>query len=228
MTKRAAGEARNTAAPASSCGSAQRPAGVRFSTQAVNSALRGQRGVHLGAKEPRRDRVDLDVVRRELDREAARQHRDAALAGLVRHRRRPRQARHQRADVDDLAGAPRLHRRDDGARHVERRVEVGRHQAAPVGVAELDDRRAVLDAGVVDEDVDRRRRDACTAATPAAHRVGIGDVERAPISTARPSPRSARGRGLELGAVAAVEDDARAGRRRGRARSPGRGPSRRR
>jgi hypothetical protein len=46
----------------------------------------------------------------------------------------------------------------DGAGHEEGRIEVGRHQAAPVGVAEALDRPAVLDAGVVDEDVDRADR----------------------------------------------------------------------
>ncbi len=81
----------------------------------------------------------------------------AALAGRVRDDVRPSEVGRERADVDDLAAAPRLHAGQRRARDEERPVEVRRLQLAPLLGRELLERLAAVDRGVVDEDVDRRR-----------------------------------------------------------------------
>ena len=72
---------------------------------------------------------------------------------------------------------------------------------------------AVLDAGVVDEDVDGAER-ALDRGDAAAHRVGVGDVERRDLDREALAAQQRRRR-VELGARPAVEDDART--RRGEA-----------
>jgi len=62
---------RNTAAPASSCGCAQRPAGVRLAIQALNSTF-CVRAVFISvAKNPGAIALHWDAVRRQLDGERA-------------------------------------------------------------------------------------------------------------------------------------------------------------
>ena len=75
---------------------------------------------------------------------------------------RPRLGR-DRERVDDLAAAPRDHAGHDRLGEEERRREVRRDHAVPGLGREILDRRAVLDAGVVDQDLDRpvRALDAC-------------------------------------------------------------------
>ena len=87
-------------------------------------------------------------------------------------------SRRERADVDDLAAAARLHARQHGARHEERAVDVGRLQRAPFGGRVLRQRLAQVHGGVVDEDVDRAHR-ALDLGDAGDDRRFVGDVERA-------------------------------------------------
>ena len=73
----------------------------------------------------------------------------------------------RRGDVDDPAPAPRRHARDHRAHGVEGGREVDGQDLVPLGGREALDRRHVLDAGIVDQDVDR---------TQLAH--GLGDHGR--------------------------------------------------
>ena len=97
----------------------------------------------------------FDAARAEADGHALGEHLHRALAGGVRRDARPAQLTLDRADIDDAATAARHHVPRHGLSDEEHAVEVGAHQHVPVGRIELVERRAALDAGVVDEDVDR-------------------------------------------------------------------------
>jgi hypothetical protein len=130
------------------------------------------------------------------------------LAVYGRDVRPPELALH-RADVDDLAALAR----DHAARHRladdEHAVDVGAHQLVPVGLREFVERRTALHAGVVDEDVDRADL-ALDALDRGGGRVGRGHVERERMHRRAFAAQPGRGL-LQLGVVAAVEDDRRTG-----------------
>jgi hypothetical protein len=112
-----------------------------------------------------------------------------------------------RGDVDDLAAAAVDHEAGDGSADEERAGEVGLQDAAPVGGVEVDERHAVLDAGVVDQDthgpdlgLDRGHR--------LLHRGLVGDVERVRVHPAGASGPGERPTGLlEPVRVATVQHD---------------------
>ena len=79
-------DARNTAAPAISGGSPQRPAGVRRATHAENSASAISGAFISVLKNPGAMPFTWMFERRELDGERARQHPERALARRVRRR----------------------------------------------------------------------------------------------------------------------------------------------
>ena len=142
--------------PASSDGSPQRRIGVRMLTHATNSALSSSARVHLGREIAGRDRVDADAVRRELDGESARQLPHAAL----RRRRTGTMLGRASSLVSDamLMMLPRPRCCMPRARRLrdqERRGQVGGDHRVPVVLREIADRVAALDAGVVDDDVER-------------------------------------------------------------------------
>ncbi len=60
----------------------------------------------------------------------------------------------RRGDIDDPPPAPRDHQRQRRFRGVKRRREVDRDDRVPALFREVDDRRDMLDPGIVDEDVD--------------------------------------------------------------------------
>ena len=61
----------------------------------------------------------------------------------------------RRGDIDDSAEAPLLYAGEHGAPGVERGREIDREDRVPLRGRESLDRRYMLDAGIVDEDVDR-------------------------------------------------------------------------
>ncbi len=112
-----------------------------------------------------------------LHGERAREHPHRALAHRVRDDVGSPDVGGERADVDDLAAAPRLHRRDERPGHEERPVEIRRHQRAPFGRREFLERLPLIHRRIVDEDVDRAER-ALDLRDALGDRGGIGDVER--------------------------------------------------
>jgi hypothetical protein len=178
----------------------------------VEVAVGDERFVHVGEDVARADGVGLDVVARPLGGHRLRQQLDAALGGGVRRDRRPRGGAGERADVDDLAAAAaRDHASRGFAADEEGGGEVGVEHALPVGEREFEHRLAVLDAGVVDEDVDGHAV-AVEAFERARHRGFVGNVERcaACIDTFVTQPCN---RFVHRGLPAAVDDDLRAGLR---------------
>ena len=114
------------------------------------------------------------------------------------------------------------HHRHDGAAGEEHRGDVDVHHLAPLlerDLGERPHRERRVEAGVVDEDVDRARsarrsRRPCRC-TPCL----VGDVDREPDAVRE-------GGGRLLGALQVGDDDARALARRARRRSRGRCPAR--
>src|SRR5439155_10135549 len=108
------------------------------------------------AEESRRDTIDLDVMRGELDGERAGEHAHATLARRIGHDVRPADIARQRAEVDDFAAPARLHAWNRRPCDEKRSVEVGRHERSPVVIAEAIERTAFIYCCIVDEDIDRR------------------------------------------------------------------------
>ena len=210
LTKSEAGEARNSSAPTSSSGLPPARRGRAPLQQRVELRVGDERAGELGVEVARADRVDLHARRAPVGAHPARQHLQAALAGGVGRGPGPRDLRLQRGDVDDLAAAALDHPAGGGAADQEGAGEVRLDDAVPLGLGELEQRRAVLDAGVVDEDVERaelrlHRRDAGLG------RLAVGDVERHVVHAAA---------GLLGGARPAPRRPARAWRDRARAARP--------
>ena len=105
---------------------------------------------------PRRDRVDVDAVRRPFVGERLRQLGHPSLARRIAGNRDPALEREQRGDEDDLSLAPLDHPPPELACQDELGREVHLEHAVPELVRMLD-RRAALDRpGVEDEDVHER------------------------------------------------------------------------
>ncbi len=103
--KAAAGDARKSAAPATSPGSPQRPSGVRDADRFVAHRVVAQRRGQRRGDPAGRDRIDADAVRGVGDRQRLGQLGDAALArGIGRHQAAAEEAQH-RGEVDDRAAA---------------------------------------------------------------------------------------------------------------------------
>src|SRR5690349_18198923 len=86
------------------------------------------------------------------------EHLQPALGGGVYGRTRAGGLALHRADVDNLAPAARPHAAAHLPSDPERRAKVRVDEAVPFVIGEVEDRRAVLNARVVDEDVDRADR----------------------------------------------------------------------
>ena len=99
------------------------------------------------------DRVAGDSGGRGLERHDFRQAEDAVLRRDVGRLLRRRDQAMGRGDVDDPSPIARLHVRQGGADGVKRGREVDRDDRIPLLDRKLLDRRDVLDAGIVHEDV---------------------------------------------------------------------------
>ena len=154
LTYDAASEARNTAAPPISRGSAQRPSGRAAADPLVEFLVGDERRVQLGGDVAGRDRVDGDALRSQLRRERSGKGVDGALGRDVAVDGRPRQDGADRADIDDAAEAGGDHHAGGLARQAKAGGEIGGHDALDVGVGPLRQRHPVLDARVVHEDVE--------------------------------------------------------------------------
>ena len=111
-------------------------------------------------------------------------------------------------DVDDLSLPAWDHAPGDRLTDVEHGVQIGPHELAPRLGWKILERRAPLDAGVVDEHVNRPdllfdRGDAALDALRIGH-VENGRVRREPFAL------HSRDRGRDLARIASVDHDARA------------------
>ena len=159
---------------------------------------------------PRREGVDGDPVRPELDGERLRQPEDPALRGHVRRQLRDRLHVDDRRDVDDPAAAALGdHLPGGGPAAVVVAVQVRRQQAVPVVVGHLQERLHHQARGVVHPDVDP---------APGRHRlagqlVDVRGIAAVALEDDRLGPRrpDLRGRSLGLRRCALeVEGDLRA------------------
>ena len=139
-------------------------------------------------------------MRAEFGAQPAGEQLQAALRRPVGRDARPGDLAHQRADVDDLPGAAAYHTGRDGTGEQERAGEVRGQDPVPHLGCHGEDALAVLDAGVVDQDVEAAGR--LRLGYPGSHRRRVGDVEG-----------DRRHPGLRAG----LGDDMRAGRVNGRA-----------
>ena len=101
----------------------------------------------------------------------------------------PREFALHRTDIDDPAALARDHVPRDRLPDEEHAVEVGAHQFAPGLLGEVLQRPAALDAGVVDENVDRPER-RLDPRDRAGDRAAVGDVEDGVVE---PRPRRRAG-----------------------------------
>ena len=125
-------------------------------TQASKAGVLDQRLVHVGQHVAGADRVRLNAVCGPFGGHGPGQHLDAALRDRVGRDGGAGELARQRADVDDLAAAARDHPLRRLAADDEGAGEIRVDDLLPLGGGKLDHRLAQLDAGVVDEDVDRR------------------------------------------------------------------------
>src|SRR5581483_5522349 len=176
VTKSDAGEARNTAIPAKSEISPQRPAGVRASTRSwrplTSTRARLVRSVSI---QPRQDRIGLDASGSPGAGASAGELDDAALARGISGREARPEDRHHRTDIDDLAATAALHGGMDRLAAQEGAGEIGVDHARPLVVLEQIRRLADVDAGIVDEDVDAAEF-ARHASDHGIDRIPVGDV----------------------------------------------------
>ena len=132
------------------------PAALRRARLDPGGELRigDQRLVELGLEVARRNRIGIDPVPHPFGRHGAGQIAHRRLAGRVGRDRFACHARHQRGDVDDLAAPARDHPARHRLSDEEHRGDVGRHHPLEHVLGKILERRAVLHAGIVDEDVD--------------------------------------------------------------------------
>ena len=197
--------------PTSSSGLPQRLGRRAALHPGVEGRVVDQRLVHVGQHVAGADGVGLDAVLGPFRRHGAGQHLDAALGHRVGRDGRAGQLAGQRADVDDLAAAARDHPPRRLAADHEGAGQVGLDHPAPVVGRELDHRLAQLDAGIVDEDVDRD-----ALARRAARRRRRSRPRRSRRSGASctddPAARISAAACGEPAGIGAVQDDRGAGR----------------
>ena len=112
-----------------------------------------------------------------------------------------------RGDVDDAAEALLLHVRQRGGGAVEHGRQVQRDDGVPLLDREVLDRRGVLDAGVVDQDVDAAEL-AHRVVDQAAHGLALGQVGAVVHDAHAMLAGQPGARIFDLGGVAeAVQDD---------------------
>ena len=121
-------------------------------------ALRGGRDLLLHQRRQhitRAHRVDRDAGFGDFERHRLGEAGDAVFGRDVGALERAGHQCMRRGHVDDAAEAVALHRRQRQARGVKRRTQVDRQDRVPLVERKRIDRRHVLDAGVVDQQVDR-------------------------------------------------------------------------
>ena len=97
---------------------------------------------------------------------------DAVLGGDISRFERRRDQRMRRRRIDDAAPALFLHQRHGGADAVKCRRQIDRDDRIPFLDRKILDRRDELDAGIVDENIDRAER----AFTERDHRRDLGGL----------------------------------------------------
>ena len=160
--------------------------------------------------ERERDRVDADLLRRELEREVLGQRVAARLRGRVGAGRGggDRVDRPHRADVDDRAAALLLHRRGRRLRDPVGRAQDRAERLLEVLLGLLEERDDAEDAGRVDEHVDAA--EALDGGRDERLRLlARGDLAGVDVDALAGRVEGVAG-GLELGLAGAAEDDARA------------------
>ena len=183
---------------------------------------------HRRRHEARRDRVDEDIIRAELDRHRFRVGDDAALGGVVGAGVAARRETLDRGDVDD-APARLLHhlRRDQLAAHVDR-FEIDRDGAPPVLKRIVQDRPGRrIDGGVVDQHVDPAEL-GDHVGDDLAIAVVVGDIERVVDALLPPAALISSSTAAAVSAIAFQQNDLRAFGAPSPRRSTGPGPDRRR
>ena len=106
MTNDAAGLQKKSTAPTTSSGSATRPSGMRASSGLARRRVGEPVRAHVAAHDGRRDAVDGDAVRRQLDRVLLDQHRPARPWSRSRRSSRGRACRAARAPRAGAPGGP--------------------------------------------------------------------------------------------------------------------------
>ena len=232
MTNDAAGLQKNSAAPTTSSGSATRPSGMRASSVLAGLRVLQPVRAHLAAHHRRRDAVDGDAVRRQLDRVLLDQHHQRALGRAVGRVAAAAHAelRAHRQQVH-LRGRPRRRRRSGGARRPgARNIAALRltcttsSKASSVTSARRSSRwmptqltsrsrRAEARGDRVDRGADRSATNARPSPTPIAswpaarsargQRLGLGRARGPATATRAPASASAPGDRLADAAVAA-------------------------
>ena len=132
----------------------------------------------VGHDRARRDGIDADSLRRRFPRQRAREPHDRRLRGGVGRRVHRALQAALRGHVDDAALSARHHRRVDRLGHEEHALEVHVDDPVELLLGEGLERLADVDAGIVEQDVDRPEL---------ARRLGgegpaggdVGDIDRA-------------------------------------------------
>ena len=224
MTKAAAGLQKKSAAPTTSSGSATRPSGMRASSVPARRRVGEPVRAHLAAHDGRRDAVDGDAVRRELDRVLLDQHHQRALGRAVGRVAAVAHAelRAHREQVHLAARRARPRRRDLVPRGgLARNIAAFRLTCTTSSKAasrDLGEALLALDADAVDEQVEaaEARGDGVDGGADAVDRVRVhGEADRVVAGGAQ----RCRER-LGLGGAAPGDGDARAGERQRPRRSP--------
>ena len=148
------GDARKSAAYATSSAVPKRLSGVCSSRASEKAFTRRTRSVSAVSIKPGRQRVDPDVVGPEFDRKPARQSRYRALGGAIGRERAHAAVAHDRGEIDERRAARRLHQRKRIACNAHDAVKVHLAQPDPVGVRHVAKVSADVDAGIVDDGVE--------------------------------------------------------------------------
>ena len=143
---------------------------------------------------PGRHAVDGDVAAADLLRQRLGEADQRRLGGGVVGLAGVAAAADHRGDLDDAAVARLHHAAQHRLRQPEHGLEVGLDDRVPLLVLHPQQQVVARDAGVVDQDRDRRRSCDSIAAERGVDRRGVGDVERACPSPAMPASASVRAR----------------------------------
>ncbi|GCC48624.1 hypothetical protein chiPu_0032630, partial [Chiloscyllium punctatum] len=127
---------------------------------------------HRRADRPRRDRIRSDAKPRILPRDAPGEGDHATFGCGIDRAALGAEPRRLRGDVDDAAEARRLHRRQRGMGAGQDRGEVDRDQTGPIVRGRVGEEGMLIDAGIVDDDVER-----AVLRHHGMHRRGIADIE---------------------------------------------------
>ena len=152
-------------------------------------------GEDVGGDAPRADLGDAHPLAEDVDAELARQHAHRRLGGVVGRVAAEIVGAGDRGDVDDVAAVARHHAGHDQVAEVEDRAQVDVDEEVDVGGVALQQPLRLVDAGIVDEDVELDLPRELGQGRGVAHVERVGDAAGALGERRRARRRSGRGRG---------------------------------